>query len=262
MPALYAHYRFGAEVLKGMPADVRKPVQRFRRLYDVGLHGPDLFFYYNPLMQKGAISRMGHDLHYQTGQVFFQRVCRGLRLDPNEGAQAYLYGLLAHYCLDSICHPFINEKDATGEAGHTVLEAEFERFLLEKDGKPDPHAFDGTRHLKLTPGEYETVARFYPPVTGSNIRTCLSNMRFATKVMNLPEGVARKGVCAAAGKMGESIRGMVMPTVANPACAYLDAPLFELYRQAVETYPVMLEQICAHLMYNAPLGSEFDGIFG
>ena len=48
MPSVYAHYRFGAAMLAKMPGDIRLPVQRYRRLFDIGLHGPDLFFYARP----------------------------------------------------------------------------------------------------------------------------------------------------------------------------------------------------------------------
>ncbi len=43
MPSTYAHYRMGAALLPMLPADVRRVIQRFRRLFDVGLHGPDIF---------------------------------------------------------------------------------------------------------------------------------------------------------------------------------------------------------------------------
>ena len=54
MPANYAHYRFGKQLLPGMDAETARSIQRFRRLYDMGLHGPDFFFYYNPLIKTAA----------------------------------------------------------------------------------------------------------------------------------------------------------------------------------------------------------------
>ena len=97
MPASYAHYRFGKQVLPTLPADVRQCIQRFRRLYDMGLQGPDFFFYYNPVM-KTAVGGLGEHFHSQTGQVFFDHACKAA---SSEAARAYLYGLLCHYCLDS-----------------------------------------------------------------------------------------------------------------------------------------------------------------
>ena len=54
MPANYAHYRFGKQLLSGMCPNDRRSIQRFRRLYDMGLHGPDIFFYYNPLIKTAT----------------------------------------------------------------------------------------------------------------------------------------------------------------------------------------------------------------
>ena len=74
MPANYAHYRFGKQLLSGMCPNDRRSIQRFRRLYDMGLHGPDIFFYYNPLI-KTATGQLGGVFHAQSGQEFFARVC-------------------------------------------------------------------------------------------------------------------------------------------------------------------------------------------
>ena len=52
MPSNYAHYRFAAHMLPLLPGDVRRPVQRYRRLYDIGLHGPDIFYYYFPALKS------------------------------------------------------------------------------------------------------------------------------------------------------------------------------------------------------------------
>lgn len=42
MPSTYAHYRFGQEVLKELPNDIKKIIIENKELYDIGLHGPDL----------------------------------------------------------------------------------------------------------------------------------------------------------------------------------------------------------------------------
>ena len=52
MPSDYAHYRFGAAMLSAMPADLRRPANRFRQMYDMGLHGPDIFTYSPPGIPK------------------------------------------------------------------------------------------------------------------------------------------------------------------------------------------------------------------
>ena len=154
MPANYAHYRFGKQLLSGMCPNDRRSIQRFRRLYDMGLHGPDIFFYYNPLI-KTATGQLGGVFHAQSGQEFFARVCAQA---GSEAGRVYLLGLLGHYCLDSLCHPYVEKKEADGSARHVELESEFDRYLLEADGVVLPHTYDGSAHMRLTRGECVTVA--------------------------------------------------------------------------------------------------------
>ena len=190
MPSTYAHYRFGLAMLEKFPGDSRRTIQRFRRLFEVGLHGPDIFYYQLPGLNK-ATSFLGIKFHEQTGQDFFQRVCRGIRMEKSEAAQAYLYGVLCHYCLDSVCSPYMKEQCAAEGVTSLQLETEFDRFLLEMDGKIPACSQDLSPHLKLTPGEWETVAKFYPPATSRAVKDSLHNMMFMLKLLATPEGARR-----------------------------------------------------------------------
>ena len=134
MPSTYAHHRFGTALFRTMPGDVRRTISRFPRLFDVGLQGPDIFYYSSPLLKTNT-SFLGIRFHEQTGQEFFQRVCRVVRADKSEAAKAYLFGVLCHYCLDSVCQSFIAEHAQLSGVPHLEIETEFDRFLLEKDGK-------------------------------------------------------------------------------------------------------------------------------
>lgn len=261
MPANYAHYRFGTALLSAMPADARRTVQRFRSLYDVGLHGPDIFFYYTPIF-KSSTGALGVKYHGQTGQEFFQRVCRAVRMERSEAAMAYLFGVLSHYCLDSLCHPFVKEQASSGAATHMEIETEFDRFLLERDGKIPPHAQDLSQHLRLTPGECETVAKFYPAAGLQTVKDSMRSFLFATRLLCAPEGARRTVLKKGMELFIPDLTGMMMTTTPNPRCAHLNEPLLALYRQAAEQYPEMLSQLQANMTYNATFGKEFDRIFG
>lgn len=261
MPANYAHYRFGAQLLPTLPADVRRPIQRFRRMFDVGLHGPDIFFYYNILVDT-PVGKLGNKFHAMSGREFFGMVCRRLRLEPTEAGQAYLYGLLAHYCLDSVCHPFVNAQTADGKISHVELETEFDRYLLVKDGKNPPQAFDSSSHIKLTKGECVTVSGFYPTATPRNILQSVNTMSAVAKLLATPQGTARTVFARAAGIAGDKFTPHIMGEAPNENCAHLDEELLALYDQAVARYPVLLEQLVAHMTYNALLGDEFTPNFG
>lgn len=261
MPAVYAHYRFGAAMLNTMPADIRRTAKRYRRLYDVGLHGPDLFFYYNPLRHR-KFGTLGSRIHHQPGKDFFGRACRSLRLEPSEGAEAYLYGVLCHYALDAACHPFIWEQDRLGLGEHIEMETEFDRYLLETDGKIPPENQSMSQHLLLNAAECEVAARFYPEVTGKVIDRSVRHMKLANKVMAVRGKTARNLLQNGLGLADWSYRGFIMTEKPNPNCCQFNKPIMELYKKAEEKFPGLLMQLSAHLTYNAPLGTDFSATFG
>ena len=261
MPAAYAHYRFGAAMLSTMPGDISRSVKRYRRLYDVGLHGPDLFFFYNPLISTKA-GKLGGKFHSQTGQEFFTRVCRSLRLEPSEAGQAYLYGVLCHYCLDSLCHPFVEDMSREGSVGHIQIESEFDRFLLEKDGKSPACQQDISHHMQLLPEECAVVARFYPGATPRQIQAGVKNMALVKKMLATKDGKSRDLLAKTIGIASKDYAAFVMKAEPDPACAHLDDGLFALYKNAEKAFPELLLQLGAHLTYNAPLGKDFTPTFG
>lgn len=261
MSATYAHYRFGAAMLGKMPADVSKTAKRHRRMFDVGLHGPDLFFFYRPAFST-KVGRLGNKFHRQTGREFFSRVCRNLRMEPCEEGQAYLYGTLCHYVLDSHSHPLVEQLSWDGIASHARIEAEFDRFLLEQDGKNPPFGMRLTKHMKLTDRECKIVSGFYPGADGRIIRESLQGMVRIRKAMEMAEGPARRAVIKTMSMASETFRDMVITPEPDPVCRQWNMPLMERYRLAEKKFPEMLLQLGAHLTYNAPLGEDFGPIFG
>lgn len=255
MPANYAHYRFGKQVLPALSADVRQCIQRFRRMYDMGLHGPDIFFYFNPFMTT-AVGDLGEKFHRQSGQEFFARAC--LKAD-SEAARAYLYGLLGHYCLDSICHPFVQKMEEAGEAGHVALESEFDRYLMAMDGIAQPHTYDLTRHMKLTRGECMTVAEFYPPATGANVSHSVKFMGFATRFLSGGNWEKREKLLK---KLKPSVCDNRIPAEPVEGFARMDSELLARFNRCVKKYPDLLAQLTAHMKTGVPLGEDFTPDFG
>lgn len=257
MPSNYAHYRFGAAMLSAMPADLRRAANRFRQLYDMGLHGPDIFAYL-PRVPGSKSNGLSGKFHSLTGAEFFGRVCRNLRLEPSEAGIAYLYGLLCHYCLDSACHGYLAEQSAACGVSMREAATEFDRFLLELDGKLPAHAQDISLHMQLTPGECETVARFYPGVRTAQIRNGVRSMALVTRLLASNSRPLLQTALKMAPGQGEDA---IMASGPNPLCSHMDAPLLVLYEQAAERFPELLLQLNAHLTYNAPLGEAFSHKF-
>ena len=255
MPANYAHYRFGKQVLPNLPADVRQCIQRFRRMYDLGLFGPDFFFYYFPFL-KTETRALGGVFHRQSGQEFFTGACKAA---GSEAARAYLYGLLGHYCLDSVCHPYINQLSQIEEAKHIPLESEFERLLLVMDQVSQPHLHDMSGKAKPTRGECMTAANFLPPATGSSISRCVHTYGMC---LNFLGSANREKTEKLLRRFAPQHLEHLIPMEENEEYHFQISELLELYDQAVERYPLLLEQLKQHRTTGEPLGEAFLPDFG
>ena len=95
MPSTYAHRRFGTNVLEHLPDELRAQLEQNRELYDIGLHGPDLLFYYHAA-KSNPVGALGNAMHEEPGRVFFDRARRVVHCEADrDAALAYALGLSA-----------------------------------------------------------------------------------------------------------------------------------------------------------------------
>ena len=260
MPSGYAHYRFGTQIIPMLPADVRGPIVRHRALFDMGLHGPDFLFFHH-FFKKTELYHLGSMYHQKSGRDFFTDACLHVKQHPSEGAFAYLYGLLAHYCLDSHCHPFVYDVTDDTVLSHSELETEFDRFLMTLAGVKKPHEANISHHLRLKKEEYEIVAGFFPEATVKDVIRCIRSMALSQRLLTIPTPVGHGVVVTFTWVAGGNTTGKVMTVTPNPKCDHLDGKLLELYEQALAKYPRYLEQLNHHLAYGAPFGDDFNANF-
>lgn len=259
MPGTYAHYRFGQAALEVLPPQQQRTARRFRQLFDMGLHGPDLFYYTDPL-GLASNGKPGKRFHAMTGEVFFAHVIRSLKLRPSEGAMAYFYGLVAHYALDSISHPFVTKNIAKGRSAIQII-TDFDRYLLMLDGKT-PHLYDPSRHISLTEGECQTVAAFYHGISAATVQKCVKNMARCTHALAMEKGAARDAMVTLLKLTAPATAHRVIGLRPNRTCAGLNVSQLRLMEMAQRRYAALMEQLQQHLRSNTPLGPDFAAIFG
>jgi len=78
MPSTYAHRRFGANVLDHLPAPLREKLKVHRELYDIGLHGPDVLFYYHAA-KSTPVAALGNAMHDEPGGWCTRKLTARLR---------------------------------------------------------------------------------------------------------------------------------------------------------------------------------------
>lgn len=234
MPALYAHRRFGAQVLERLPQPERDLIERYRSLYDIGLHGPDILFFYRP-WSGNRVSRTGSRAHTIPGRLFFSQMWEVVQQQSDPAPYlAYLYGVLCHYTLDSACHGYINEMGNTSPYSHGQIESELERYFLIADGK-DPMRGRNTDHLHPRRENAEIIAAFYPQLTARQIQESLGWMVVVEDLWVASNPGKRGlvlGITTAVGQ-GEYAKSLMRPYNAPADCVGLLPPILEMYDRAV-----------------------------
>ena len=134
MPTTYAHWRFGDKCIRMLPDDLQNIILNNRAIFDYGVHGPDIFFYYNCL-KHNEVNRYGsamHDIPYKDTLAHIKENFK--KTENKDMALSYLLGFTCHFTLDSYCHGFIEKVDETMPYSHGKIESQFDRYLLIKDG--------------------------------------------------------------------------------------------------------------------------------
>lgn len=232
MPAAYAHYRFGEQVRKHIQKEKQDTIERHLQLFRIGLQGPDLFFYFNPLM-KNVINQIGSENHQQSGNEFFSRAKRVVEEHKNdERYLAYAYGVMAHYSLDRACHGYVEEKTNQGMVGHVEIEKEFERFLMEKDGE-DALSYHPARSITVSKEYAKVIAAFYPGTDQKVVLRSLRDFIFFHEICRCPKSLKRNILFKLMKILGiyDSFHGHIMNAKANENCVDSNAMLYSLYKK-------------------------------
>lgn len=245
MPSTYAHFRFGREVLRQLPPELRDKIISRIQLYHIGLHGPDIFFYYQPLSHN-PVRQLGEELHTLSGREIFSRMEKtrnAFSEDNRAGLDAYLYGFICHYALDSTAHGTVYQGIRETGVSHAAIEADFDRALMERDGL-EPHRQPLTGHIVPSLPNAAIISRFFPTVTAKQVEKSLQSMRFFHWLLLAPGTAKRKTLLfglRATGKY-DALNGMIIRPEANPACGAVTEALFQRYREALPLAVELIEK--------------------
>lgn len=189
MPGFTTHYIMGMKTLHDFPpGEFQDALEHHRFIYQLGLQGPDIFFYNVPLARHRNHRNIGIFMHEAHIEKFFR--CLFLSIselqDPlqREQAIAYAAGYMCHYIGDSIIHPYVyarigHDPKIKGSAKsltqslHCQLENDIDAILLFRYRKKKPSEFNQAASIRLTSSEMRFLSDFlsqvittayYPPI--------------------------------------------------------------------------------------------------
>lgn len=235
MPSTYAHYRLGKEVAEALEGEAWHSISMYRQLYLIGLHGPDILFYYKPL-KSNPVNRIGFGMHERPGIEFFRHAVKVIEKKTNkEPYLAYMYGVMCHFALDVSCHGYIDKKIAESGVTHAEIEVEFDRMLMEKDGL-DPLRHSLTDHIVPSMRNARVISCFYDGTTPEQVQVALKGMIHNNKLLLAPSRIKRmfvNGILKVSGNYKE-MHGLMVNYKPNPLCADSNEKLMYLYNAAEE----------------------------
>ncbi len=151
MPGFTTHYIMGMKAYNDMPANSLKHIiAKYRWLYQLGLQGPDMFFYNIPILRHRDYRNVGSYMHEHKVREFFENYLKMASeitsRQQREEALAYFCGFLCHYVGDSICHPYVYGRIQNGIGNlhglHAQLENDSDALQLIKYKKKKPAEFN------------------------------------------------------------------------------------------------------------------------
>lgn len=260
MPSTYAHRRFGRDVEGVLPQPLKELVDENYDCYALGLHGPDLLFYYKPL-QTNAVNAKGYAMHEQFVSKFYKRAAEIYReRGCKDFDRAYLFGFMCHFSLDSQAHPIVSAQMKKKGLCHTEIESAFDRHLLLKDGIV-PLKYDMTGHI-INDEKTRQAAQAYFEITPEQAQKAIKSIKFYSGLLNSGCPAVRAFVCAVLSRPSlKETRGMVMPKKIDERCEEAIGELEKAYAAAVIKATGLIKNLDAYLAGEAELSPLLDRDF-
>lgn len=258
MPSTYAHYVFGKQVLAALPERYAKIIRENRALYDTGVHGPDLLFYYKPL-GNNAVNAIGFGMHARPVEKFFIPAAEILKKDAR--GTAYVLGFICHFALDSACHSYIENKIRLSGVTHTEIESEFDRSILLREGK-DPLSACLTAHICAKKENAEIIAPFFS-ISPKQAEKALRSMVFYNNLLRAPHAPKRFLVNLALRFSGNyrEMHGMMIAKKPISACEDSNLRLQKLFDKAVPEAVSLIGNFMGYVGGENALSKKFEETF-
>lgn len=177
MPSIYAHNSFGREVFNKLSPELKEIIRKYPKAFNAGLQGPDFLFFYRPFFRCHT-NKLGYAQHRQPFRDFLDEIRPVIQKKGKDcGEYAYLLGFICHFMLDSESHTYVEEQAKKPGYNHLVMEIEFDRYLMRRDGK-NPILYPVWKHINWEKETLDAIYGIYRnfEISRKNIRKSLQSM--------------------------------------------------------------------------------------
>ncbi len=258
MPATYAHWRFGEDCFQIMPDDIKKIVNDNRDIFNLGVHGPDIFFY--DLTHKN-ITSYGSKMHKLAAMDFFKN-SKDIINNHEEKEQmlAYMLGFLSHFTLDSTCHSYVERKREFANISHNYVESAWERHVIELDGRT-PNLVDRAESLRPNKDIAKVISYFFPFNQKEILRTtkCQHSIIYMLNCISIRKDKFLRTLLT---KLGLSdFADLLIGFEEVEICKDSNLRLDKLRKKALKQYEKLLNNYLAYLKEDKKLTTYFNKTF-
>lgn len=258
MPTTYAHWRFGADCIEKMPDNLKEIIIKHRDCFDLGVHGPDIFFYD---LTHSEVSAYGSNMHTKPGREFFEKCKEVLESHEEKDAMmAYMLGFLSHFTLDSTCHGYVDRKKEFTGISHNLVESQWDRHVMELDGKK-PNLVDRAESLK--PNEFNAkVISYFHPLDQETILRTTKAQHTIIKLLNCKNIGKEKFFKTILHKIGmNDFADLFIGFEEIDACKDSNLRLDKLRQKALLLYPKLLKNLMEYIEGKKKLDKYFEHDF-
>ncbi len=263
MPTTYAHYRFGDKCINTLPNNLKEIINNNREIFNYGVHGPDIFFYYNCL-KHNSINQMGSDMHEDSYRHLLEKIKPNYLSNTNDrnAKLSYLLGFTCHFTLDSYCHGYIEIKEATSKVSHNKIESQFDRYLLIQDGY-NPVKKKVTFSLKPNKQMAKDISELFGDIDEKTVYKTLADQRLYLNLLkdnSKPKRFLLNTVMDLAHV--DSFKDLLITENNDERCSDAVLRLNKYFDKAVNHYPILANDLIEYLNNDIELPKYFDHTFG
>lgn len=259
MPTTYAHWRFGQDCIQTLPDELQKIILEHIDFFNIGVHGPDIFFYD---LKHHEIADFGSELHEIPSIGFFENTKEVYKAyEEKEEMLAYILGFISHFALDSTCHGYVERKKEVSQISHNKIEAEWDGHLIIQDNR-FVNLVDRAESLKPTKRICRIISYFFPFEQEEVYYACKQQKKFIG-LLNYTSPIRFHffdGLLHILNK--EDFRDLLISPKENYQCIDSNLRLDKLRKKATKLYPKLVSNYLNYLNGNTKqLNSYFEHNF-